>query len=77
MNVVNYEYKSIPFNATISITNDYSEVALMYEDIINKHAVNGWELYLIDQVTAHKPQGCFTPAELVEIKIAIFRRKLI
>jgi hypothetical protein len=70
-----FEYKSVPFSAVLKVQKNHSEVANMYDAIINQEAVRGWELVLIDTISSFKPGGCFAGKdEQTSIKIAVFKR---
>lgn len=73
--MANYKYKSVSFSAVMQISKNYEEVSSYYDNLISNHAVDGWELFLIDTMTTHKPAGCLSQAEQGTIKIAIFRKE--
>lgn len=70
-----YEYKSVAFNALISVKDSHDEVTLLYDEFLNKYANIGWEFHSIDEITTHKARGCFSEPENSILKIMIFRRK--
>ena len=54
------QYKTVagPVGLTIGNKDSYEKAVRMYADIIDREAVGGWELHLIQQIPVTQSPGC-------------------
>lgn len=54
------QYKTVagPVGLTIGSKDSYEKAVRMYADIIDREAVGGWELHLIQQIPVTQSVGC-------------------
>ncbi len=57
-----YEYKMIQIPRTLQVTAKTQDTALasLMQDLVNQHAVDGWEFYRVDSLSVMVPAGCLT-----------------
>jgi Domain of unknown function (DUF4177) len=78
----NYTYKCVPVPSMVEMgKNKQLEAIQKYEDKINKLALEGWELVLIDSLTTRYNPGCLAgilggKGEIVTHKFLVFKMKL-
>lgn len=55
-----YEYKMVQIPRTIQVTAKTQETALanLMQELVNRHAVGGWEFYRVDSLSVMVPPGC-------------------
>lgn len=54
------QYKTVagPVGLTIGSKDSYDKAVRMYADIIDREAIGGWELHLIQQIPVTQQAGC-------------------
>jgi hypothetical protein len=73
-------YKVVPFNATVSSSQDAAHLASQIESIISSHAASGWEYVGVHQLQTFRAgsSGCFglgaTPPTSITTEFLVFRR---
>jgi hypothetical protein len=55
-----YDYKMIQIPRTLQVTAKTQDTALasLMQDLVNQHAVGGWEFYRVDALSVMVPAGC-------------------
>ncbi len=74
-----YEYKCVPGPQIVSVDSKTRNSAVsVFEDIINKEAIKGWEFVCIDSYTTEEPQGCFGIGKpiITSYKMIVFKREV-
>ncbi|MBU8893023.1 MAG: hypothetical protein KOO66_09610 [Bacteroidales bacterium] len=77
-----YTYKCVPVPSIVEMgKNKHLEAIQKYEDKINKMALEGWELALIDSLTTKYNPGCLAgilggKGETITHKFLVFKMKL-
>ena len=78
----NYTYKCVPVPAVVETgKNEHLEAIQSYEDKINKMALEGWEIVLIDSIITTYNPGCLAgmlggKGESISHKFLVFKMKL-
>ena len=78
----NYTYKCVPVPSMVEVgKNKTLEAIKNYEDKINKMALEGWELVLIDSLITKQNPGCLGgllggQGETINHKFLVFKMKL-
>lgn len=76
------QYKTVagPVGLKIGSKDSYDKAVRTYADIIEKEAVGGWELYLIQEIPVVKNNGCIASlmgngTTTVTFNMLIFRKE--
>lgn len=76
------QYKTVagPVGLTIGSKDSYEKAVRMYADIIDREAVGGWELHLIQQIPVTQSVGCIAAifgakATTVTFNMLVFKKE--
>lgn len=76
------QYKTVagPVGLTIDSKDSYEKAVRMYADIIDREAVGGWELHLIQQIPVTKRVGCIAAlfgasATTITFNMLVFKKE--
>lgn len=76
------QYKTVagPVGLTIGSKDSYEKAVRMYADIIDREAVGGWELHLIQQIPVTQSVGCIASifgatATTVTFNMLVFKKE--
>ena len=76
------QYKTVagPVGLTIGSKDSYEKAIRMYADIIDREAVGGWELHLIQQIPVIQSVGCiaslfWSKATTVTFNMLVFKKE--
>jgi len=76
------QYKTVagPVGLTIGKKDSYEKAVRSYADIIEKEAVGGWELHIIQEIPVFKRAGCLSAlfgrsGTLVTFNMLVFKKE--
>lgn len=76
------EYKTVagPVGLTIGSKDSYDKAVRMYADIIDREAVGGWELDMIQQIPVTQEPGCIAAlfgsrATTITFNMLVFKKE--
>lgn len=76
------QYKTVagPVGLTIGKKDSYEKAVRSYADIIEKEAVGGWELFMIQEIPVFKRAGCISalfgnPGTLLTFNMLVFKKE--
>lgn len=76
------QYKTVagPVGLTIGSKDSYSKAVRMYAEIIDREAVGGWELDLIQQIPVTQQAGCIAAlfgqkATTITFNMLVFKKE--
>lgn len=76
------QYKTVagPVGLTISNKDNYEKAVRMYADIIDREAVGGWELDIIQQIPVTQQAGCIASlfgakATTITFNMLVFKKE--
>lgn len=76
------QYKTVagPIGLTIGSKDSYESAVRSYADIIQREAVGGWELLLIQEIPVSKSNGCIAalmgnPTTTVTFNMLVFKKE--
>jgi len=76
------QYKTVagPIGLTIGSKDSYESAVRSYADIIQREAVGGWELLLIQEIPVSKNNGCIAalmgnPTTTVTFNMLVFKKE--
>ena len=76
------KYKTVagPVGLTIGSKDNYETAVRSYADIIQREAVDGWELLLIQEIPVSKNNGCLQalmghPTTTVTFNMLVFKKE--
>ena len=76
------QYKTVagPIGLTIGSKDSYETAVRSYADIIQREAVGGWELLLIQEIPVSKNNGCLqallgNPTTTVTFNMLVFKKE--
>ncbi len=80
-----YVYKCVPVPETVNTgkkgKDPHTAAVLVYQDLINESAKDGWELDMIDEITSFQSPGCLSglfgsKEEIVTFKMLVFKKEV-
>lgn len=71
------QYKAVPGSKNIQIKNGDANAAVkVFEDIITREAVNGWQYHSMENISVTNTPGCFQQSETTYYYMLIFEKEV-